>query len=188
MNALPVQPERDCGPNALPARPGMRNIDPSRRQRALEDPRHLVNPRRAVEPAADLGAGRLPLGAAYLAEDPLTRLAEVFQPTRFADVDRDAPNVAAFSTARELVLADLTGPWLLKAGASAQPVPRETSRTQAWAGAIHEAWPDLNGLIAPSAVVGGQRVVTPGTCNLREEISDEGAPEPIARARRSPGA
>lgn len=100
-----------------------------------------------------------PLGSAYLGEDVLTCLAEVFQLTHFVDVDRGAPYVTAFSTVQDMVLADLTGPWLLKAGGSAQVVLQDKERTRSWARAIHQAWPDLDGLISPSAMVGGRRVI-----------------------------
>lgn len=64
-------------------------------------------------------ADSAPLGAAYLGEDVVTCLAEVFQLTRFVDVDRDAPYVTAFSGQKELDLVDVTGGWLLSAGGSA---------------------------------------------------------------------
>ncbi|WP_207343381.1 RES family NAD+ phosphorylase [Arthrobacter sp. E3] len=100
-----------------------------------------------------------PLGAAYLGRDVPTCLAEAFQLTRFVDVDSHATYITAFRTQQEMILADLTGEWLLKAGGSAQVVFQEKARTQAWARAIHDAWPDLGGLIAPSAVIGGHDVI-----------------------------
>ena len=100
-----------------------------------------------------------PLGAAYLGRDVPTCLAETFQLTRFVDVDSNAPYVTAFRTRQEVVLADLTGEWLLKAGGSAQVIFQEKVRTQAWARAIHAAWRHLGGLIAPSAVIGGHDVI-----------------------------
>lgn len=101
-----------------------------------------------------------PLGAAYLAEDVRTCLAEVFQLTRFVDVDRDAPYVTAFRTTRDLTLVDLTGDWLLPAGASAQVAFGEKARTRAWARAIHEAWPDVDGVYSLSAMALSRKVVT----------------------------
>lgn len=106
------------------------------------------------QPAGDYA----PLGAAYLGESVDTCLGEVFQLSRFVDTDRHTPYVTAISTASDLELADLTGPWLTRAGASAQVAMQEKARTRAWARAIHEAWPDLDGVIAPSAMVGGRRV------------------------------
>jgi hypothetical protein len=101
-----------------------------------------------------------PLGAAYLGRDVPTCLAEVFQLTRFVDVDAGAPYVTAFRSRTDVELADLTGEWLLKAGGSAQLVFQQKDRTQAWAHAIHAAWPHLGGLVAPSAVFGGHEVVS----------------------------
>ncbi|OOP59534.1 hypothetical protein BMF89_20415 [Arthrobacter sp. SRS-W-1-2016] len=101
-----------------------------------------------------------PLGAAYLGEDVLTCLAEVFQLTRFVDIDRDAPYVTAFRTTRDLTLVDLTGDWLLKAGASARVAFGEKARTRAWARAIHEAWPDIDGVYSLSALALRHKVVT----------------------------
>lgn len=101
-----------------------------------------------------------PLGAAYLGEDVLTCLAEVFQLTRFVDVDREAPYVTAFRTARALSLVDLTGDWLLPAGASAQVAFGEKARTRAWARAIHEAWPDADGVYSLSAMALSRKVLT----------------------------
>lgn len=100
-----------------------------------------------------------PLGAAYLGFDVPTCLAEFFQLTRFVDVDANAPYVTAFDTPHEVILADLTGEWLLRAGGSAQVVFKEKARTRAWARAIHAAWPRLGGLLAPSAVIGGHQVI-----------------------------
>ncbi|MDQ6752058.1 MAG: RES family NAD+ phosphorylase [Actinomycetota bacterium] len=101
-----------------------------------------------------------PLGAAYLGEDVLTCLAEVFQLTRFVDVDRQAPYVTAFRTTRDLSLIDLTGDWLLPAGASAQIAFGEKARTRAWARAIHEAWPDIDGVYSLSAMALSRKVLT----------------------------
>lgn len=101
-----------------------------------------------------------PLGAAYLGEDVLTCLAEVFQTTRFVDVDRNDPYVTALKSTRDVELADLRGLWLTKAGATAQIAFQQKERTRAWARAIHEAWPDLDGVIASSAVAGGRPVIT----------------------------
>ncbi|MDJ0312690.1 RES family NAD+ phosphorylase [Arthrobacter sp. H35-D1] len=99
------------------------------------------------------------LGAAYLGRDVPTCLAETFQLTRFVDVDANAPYLTAFLTRQDVVLADFTGEWLLKAGGSAQVIFQEKARTRAWARAIHAAWPDLGGIVAPSAVLGGHDVL-----------------------------
>lgn len=102
---------------------------------------------------------KAPLGVAYFGEDIQTCLAEVYQLTRFVDVNYEDPYITGFETARDVSLADLTGRWLIKAGASASAALNEKARTRAWARALHEAWPDLDGIVAPSAMVGGSRVV-----------------------------
>lgn len=105
-------------------------------------------------------ADAAPLGAAYLGEDVLTCLAEVFQLTRFVDVDRDAPYVTALSLRREIELVDVTGGWLLAAGGSSSVAFGEKERTRAWARAIHEAWPDVDGVYSLSTRDSSRKVVT----------------------------
>ncbi|PYI66546.1 hypothetical protein CVV68_13315 [Arthrobacter livingstonensis] len=101
-----------------------------------------------------------PLGVAYLGFDVPTCLAEVFQDTRFIDTSRNVPYATAISLPRDLLLADLETPWLLRTGASARIVSGSKDRTSAWAAPIHEAWPELDGLVARSAVIGGRDVVS----------------------------
>jgi hypothetical protein len=108
------------------------------------------------EPAAD----HSPLGAAYFGRDLPTCIAEVYQDTRFVDVDAGAPYATAIETASDTVLLDLTDVWLVRAGAKAALAwSGEKALTRAWARAIHEAWPDLGGVVAPSAVAGRDVVV-----------------------------
>lgn len=82
-----------------------------------------------------------PLGVAYLGNDVVTCLAEEFQLTRFVDVDLGSPYVTGFRSQQDVMLADLTGERLLKAGGSAQVAFQQKARTRAWAHAIHAAWP-----------------------------------------------
>ncbi|TDF98458.1 RES domain-containing protein [Arthrobacter terricola] len=118
----------------------------------------VVNARWEPHPLPE--ADHAPLGAAYFGDDVLTCLAEVFQQTRFVDVDRDDPYVTALKTTRDVQLVDLQGLWLTRAGASAQIALQNKDRTCAWARAIHEAWPDVDGVRAPSAMAGGRPVTT----------------------------
>ncbi len=142
------------------------------------------------EPAGDYA----PLGAAYLGESVDTCLGEVFQLTRFVDVDRHAPYVTAIRTAADVSLADLTGPWLTRAGASAQVALQEKRRTGAWARAIHAAWPDLDGVLAPSAMVGGRRVIAlwnnramPSSPEFSVPLNSPAIAADVANAARSIG-
>lgn len=108
------------------------------------------------EPAAD----HSPLGSAYFGRDLLTCIAEVYQDTRFVDADAGAPYATAIETASDTVLLDLTDVWMVRAGAKAALAGSpEKAITRAWARAVHEAWPDLGGVVAPSAVAGREVVV-----------------------------
>lgn len=104
-------------------------------------------------------------GVSYAALDVATAVAEVFQHTRTV---RAAPDVqlTAWTPARSLRLLDLTGDWALRNGAahSLYAAPWRTCR--AWSRAIHDAWPDLDGLWAPSTMTGQPIVV------LYERASD----------------
>ncbi len=108
------------------------------------------------EPAADYD----PLGAAYFGRDLLTCIAEVYQDTRFVDVNAGQPFATAIETANDAVLLDLTDVWLLRAGAkSALAGSEEKAITRAWARAVHAAWTELDGIVAPSAVAGREVMV-----------------------------
>ncbi len=104
------------------------------------------------EPAADHPRE----GVGYFAFDVTTCLAEVFQESRFIDVVAGAPYATAFALARDVRVLDLTGRWLLRAGARQSVATGPRHRTRRWARAIRAAWPDLDGLVAPSAVDGGR--------------------------------
>ncbi|WP_255713723.1 RES family NAD+ phosphorylase [Subtercola endophyticus] len=99
-------------------------------------------------------------GAAYLGFDVVTCLAEVFQATRFVDIHTGAPYVTLFSLTRPLRLIDVTGDWLLRAGARSSVALGKKSRTREWARAIRDAWPDLDGVYSRSAVAGAHECVT----------------------------
>lgn len=98
-------------------------------------------------------------GVLYAAVDVATAVAEVYQTTRTIDTRAGAPRLTAWQPVRPLRLLDLSGTWLIRNNASASllTVPRSTCRR--WACAIHTAWPDLDGLIAPSAMTGRPTVV-----------------------------
>jgi hypothetical protein len=105
--------------------------------------------------AHPLPAGEHPeTGVAYLAFDVTTCLAEVFQATRFVDVHEGAPYITLFRLTRPLRVLDVSGDWLMKAGARASVAMGKKSRTRAWARAVREAWPDLDGVVSNSAVAG----------------------------------
>lgn len=95
---------------------------------------------------------------AYTAPDIATAAAEMFQITRRIRAGRDL-QLTAWSPTRHLALLDLTGSWALRNGAAnaLTAAPRPTCR--AWAHAIANTWPDLDGLYAPSTLTGTPMIV-----------------------------
>jgi hypothetical protein len=121
------------------------------------------------------------------------------QPRAEGWVPYEDPYITGFESARDLRLADLTGRWLIKAGASAAVALNETARTRAWARAIHEPWPDPDpdpdpdGIITPSATVGGSRVVLwtdkamPAAPNFSAPLNSPALVHDISRAAAGVG-
>lgn len=98
-------------------------------------------------------------GVLYAAADVATTLAEAYQATRTIDTRAGAARLTAWESVRQLRLLDLSGTWLIRNNASAAlpAAPRSTCRR--WACAIHAAWPELDGLTAPSTMTGHPIVV-----------------------------
>ncbi len=90
----------------------------------------------------------------YAATDIATTVAEVFQTTRRIDLVSGAPHLTGWIPSRPLRLLDLTGTWPVRNGAASalQAAPRPTCRR--WAAAIHDTWPDLDGVRATSTMTG----------------------------------
>ena len=115
------------------------------------------------EPASD-GSGQLQsCGILYcaLADDTSLAgldacLAEVFQATRTASLTIDSPAWAVFALTAEVTLLDLRGRWPTKAGASQALSTGPKSSARLWARAFHEIYPQIQGLIHPSAMAGGR--------------------------------
>ncbi len=95
-------------------------------------------------------------GVFYGARSLTTCVAEVFQDTRI--VDRSAADrcLAAFRLERAVRLLDLTGDWPTRAGGSQAIASGPRTRAQAWARAIYEAYPRVEGLWYPSSMHGGR--------------------------------
>jgi hypothetical protein len=87
----------------------------------------------------------------------LTALAECFQATRTIERERRSPALTAFDTVRPLALLDLTGLWPTRVGASAAISSGPRARARRWSVAIHEAWPELDGLLYASSMDGEGR-------------------------------
>lgn len=95
----------------------------------------------------------------YAATDLATCVAEVFQGTRV--VDRGVSNrfLAAFRVTRPVPLLDLSGDWPTRVGASQAIASGPRPRAQAWARAIYEAYPSLQGIWYPSSMHGRHRAL-----------------------------
>jgi len=88
----------------------------------------------------------------------MTCVAEVFADTRIIDTRCDTPVLQIWQATRAMRLLNLIGPsggqWALRNGASAalNSAPRSTCR--AWARAVREQAPDLDGLAVRSTMTG----------------------------------
>lgn len=98
-------------------------------------------------------------GVLYGATSLATCVAEVFQGTRVVDRAADDRCLTAFQTTRTVRLLDITGDWPTRAGASQAIASGPRNRAQAWARAIYDAYPALEGLWYPSSMHGGHPAV-----------------------------
>jgi hypothetical protein len=98
-------------------------------------------------------------GVLYGAGSLTTCVAEVFQATRVLDRSADDRCFIAFRTTRAVRLLDLTGDWPTRAGASQAIASGPRSRAQAWARAIYDTYPAVEGLWYPSSMHGGNPAV-----------------------------
>ncbi len=94
-------------------------------------------------------------GVMYAARHLITCVAEVFQDSRVVDRFADDRFLAAFRLTRSVRLLDLTGDWPTRAGASQAISSGHRPKAQAWARAIYEAYPKVEGLWYPSSMHGG---------------------------------
>ncbi|MGH3369512.1 MAG: RES family NAD+ phosphorylase [Nocardioidaceae bacterium] len=98
-------------------------------------------------------------GVLYAAASMATCVAEVFQTTRVVDRASHDRCFTAFRTTRAVRLLDITGDWPTRAGASQATASGPRNRAQAWARAIYEAYPTLEGVWYPSSMHGGHPAV-----------------------------
>lgn len=102
-------------------------------------------------------------GVLYTAGDLMTCVAEVFANTRVIDTRCDTPILQIWQATRAMRLLDLSslsgGQWALRNGASAalNSAPRSTCR--AWARAVREQAPDLDGLAVKSTMTDREMAV-----------------------------
>jgi hypothetical protein len=98
-------------------------------------------------------------GVSYTATDLKTSVAEVFQTTRRIDTIHGAPYATAWTPIRPLRLLDLCQDWALFNGAAAALTAAGRPTCRAWSRAIHDTWPDLDGLRASSTMTGAPMIV-----------------------------
>lgn len=98
-------------------------------------------------------------GVLYGARDLMTCVAEVFQGSRVVDRFSDDRCLTAFGLTRPVRLLDLTGDWPTRAAASQAIASGPRSRAQAWARAIYDAYPKVEGLWYSSSMHGGHPAV-----------------------------
>ncbi|MFL6124599.1 RES family NAD+ phosphorylase [Actinophytocola sp.] len=111
-------------------------------------------------PSPNGGMGTSPAhGVLYFGLSVRTSIAEVFQASSVVDRTTRRPHLAVFAPTRSLCLLDLTGLWPTRVGASQEISTGPKDITQAWARAIREAFPDLDGLWYRSSMDAGDPAV-----------------------------
>ena len=96
--------------------------------------------------------GLQPQSVMYLAESPVTCLAEVFQQTRVIHRERRQPWLVGLRLATAIQVLDLTGAFPTRAGASMGLMSGPRSVGRAWARGFHRAYPEIQGLYYPSSM------------------------------------
>lgn len=131
---------------------GFRRVGP------LPHARFDPQPPTQLDPFEDAGEPS-GVGVLYFSLAARTCVAEVFQSTSVVDRRTRAPHLLVVRPVRPLRLLDLGGLWPTRAGASQAINSGPKDRTQAWARAIREAHPDLDGLWFRSAMDAGNPAV-----------------------------
>lgn len=108
------------------------------------------------DPEPEEGSGKQVM---YLALNPVTCLAEVFQKTRTIHRQHRVPWLVGFSLQADVRLLDLTGHFATRAGASMGLMtgPRSTSRN--WARGFHASYPEIEGIVYPSSMHANRRAI-----------------------------
>ena len=83
-----------------------------------------------------------------------TCLVEVFQATHVIDRFDQSPYLAAFDPSRPVRLLNLRHRWPARAGATQALNSGPHSRSHRWSRKIYSSYPDIDGLLYPSAVAG----------------------------------
>ena len=88
----------------------------------------------------------------YLALNPVTCLAEVFQKTRTIHRTHKKPALVGFAVTSSLNLLDLTGEFQTRIGASMALMTGSRSVGRNWARALHASYPEAQGFAYPSSM------------------------------------
>ncbi len=90
---------------------------------------------------------------ATFGENPiLTALAEVFQDTRYIDISRNEPWLAAFELAKEVILLDTESEWPNRAGGCMAINSGSRNQARKWSRAIYREYVDVHGIYYPSSL------------------------------------
>jgi hypothetical protein len=107
-------------------------------------------------------------GIYYAARDAKTCLAEAYQATRRIDRVFQSPRLVVFETLASLKLLDLTGDFATRMGASMAIHSGSRRRARGWARDLHEAYPEIQGILYAASMHGGQHAVALNERALRE--------------------
>jgi len=89
-----------------------------------------------------------------------TCVAEVFRDRGVIELSRDSPAFVLFRTVRPVALLDLSDTdWIARAGGNAALTAGRHDTARAWARAIHDRYPDLDGLVYSAATMPAGRSV-----------------------------
>lgn len=136
------------------------------------------------------------LYAAVWEDAVATCVAEAFQEGRLVDTRRRDPQLAAFSLAEDVPLLSLRDRWPTRAGASANINSGPRPRCRRWSRTIHEAYPDIFGLLYASSMNGNRSAVAlyeraaralPEAPDFNRPLSDAALLVPLERIASSLG-
>lgn len=88
----------------------------------------------------------------YMAGDPVTCVAEVFQKTRVVNRWHNEPWLVGFELASPAHLLDLTGAFATRAGASMGLMTGQRSVGRSWSRGFYAAYAHIEGLLYPSSM------------------------------------
>lgn len=136
-------------------------------------------------------------GVLYFGLSVRTSVAEVFQTTSTVDRKTRGPHLVVVRPSRTLHLLDLSGLWPTRVGASQEISSGPKKVTQAWARAIRNELPDVDGLWYRSSMDGGEPAVClwdppagsalPASPDILLALDHPGLDVPLARVCRELG-